>query len=269
MTAKKNHAKLVNHVVDEAIKTADTTAKTIVVGNVAYPAEWVQPTKTFSITSCVENHKYNEDYNSMSDDEQKNNPSFKMGIRVLTTAEAALVNYDRHNEGQVTAGRMIWVSEFDIRNAIFANPLLNTRREEILQLKNFDVLVGCIIKVRQIVVPQGASFVFPYGVDTNVAENIVIINVVESIAMCPYGRVAATEQRDMIVDYARENKLSADATLHVLKDYIVLDATTRDLLVKDLNPKAEETSQLIGTLKAMQDAGLDATVIAAFLANNK
>lgn len=269
MSAKKNNAELVNNVVAEAIKTADTTAKTIVVGNVAYPAEWVQPTKTFSITSCVENHKYNEDYNSMSDDEQKNNPSFKMGIRVLTTAEAALVNYDRHNEGQVTAGRMIWVSEFDIRNAIFANPLLNTRREEILQLKNFDVLVGCIIKVRQIVVPQGASFVFPYGVDTNVAENIVIINVVESIAMCPYGRVAATEQRDMIVDYARENKLSADATLHVLKDYIVLDATTRDLLVKDLNPKAEETSQLIGTLKAMQDAGLDATVIAAFLANNK
>ena len=273
MTKAKNNAELVNTVVnqtvDATVATEVTEAKTIVVGNVSYPASWVQPTKTFNITSIVENKTYLEEYNNMDDDTQKTHPSFKLGIRVLTTDEAKLVNYDRHNDGQVTSGRMLWVSEFDIRNSIYANPLLNERRDEILQLKQFDLLVGCVVKVRQIVVPAGATFVYPFSSETNVAENNVIINLVESVSMCPYGRVDGTRQRDMILEYASNNKLSADACLHMLKDHLVVDDTTKDLLVKDLNPKAEETAQLISTLKSMQDAGLDPSIIASFLANNK
>ena len=273
MTKAKNNAELVNTVVnqtvDATVATEVTEAKTIVVGNVSYPASWVQPTKTFNITSIVENKTYLEEYNNMDDDTQKTHPSFKLGIRVLTTDEAKLVNYDRHNDGQVTSGRMLWVSEFDIRNSIYANPLLNERRDEILQLKQFDLLVGCVVKVRQIVVPAGATFVYPFSSETNVAENNVIINLVESVSMCPYGRVDGTRQRDMIIDYATSHKLSADACLHMLSEHLVVDATTKDLLVKDLNPKAEETAQLISTLKSMQDAGLDPSIIASFLANNK
>lgn len=273
MTKANNNAKLVNNVVnatvDATVATESTEVKTIVVGNVSYPTSWVQPTKTFNITSIVENKTYLEEYNTMDSDTQKTHPSFKLGIRVLTSDEAKLVNYDRHNDGQITSGRMLWVSEFDIRNSIFSNPLLNERREEILNLKQFDLLVGCVVKVRQIVVPTGAIFVYPYSSETNTAENNVIINLVESISMCPYGRVDGTRQRDMILDYASTHKLSADACLHMLKEHLVVDATTKDLLVKDLNPKAEETAQLIGTLKAMQDAGLDASIIASFLANNK
>ena len=272
MTARKNTAELVtktvaNTVANESVAT--TVPETVVIGNVSYPKAWVQPTKTFSITSIVENKKYMDEYNSMDEDTKKTHPAFKIGIRVLTSDEVKLINYDRNNDGQVTSGRMLWVTEFDVRNAIFSNPLLNERREEILNLKQFDLLVGCIVKVRQIVVPAGATFVYPYSAETNVAENNVIINLVESISMCPYGRVDGTRQRDMILDYATDHKLSADACLHMLKDHLVVDNTTRDLLIKDLNPKAEETAQLIGTLKAMQDAGLDASIIASFLANNK
>ena len=273
MTKAKNNAELVNNVVnatvDATVATETTETKSIVVGNVSYPKDWVQPTKTFNITSIVENKTYLEEYNAMDDDTQKTHPSFKLGIRVLTTDEAKLVNYDRHNDGQVTSGRMLWVSEFDIRNSIYANPLLNEKRDEILQLKQFDLLVGCVVKVRQIVVPAGATFVYPYRVEVNTAENNVIINLVESISMCPYGRVDGTRQRDMILDYATNHKLSADACLHMLSEHLVVDATTKDLLIKDLNPKAEETAQLINTLKAMQEAGLDASIISSFLANNK
>lgn len=273
MNKAKKNAELVNATVAETVATtvvAETNEpKTIVVGNVSYPKDWVQPTKTFNITSIVENKTYLEEYNNMDDDNQKNHPSFKLGIRVLTTDEAKLVNYDRHNDGQVTSGRMLWVSEFDIRNSIYANPLLNERRDEILQLKQFDLLVGCIVKVRQIVVPAGATFVYPYSVEVNTAETNVIINLVESISMCPYGRVDGTRQRDMILEYASNNKLSADACLHMLNEHLVVDDTTKTLLIKDLNPKAEETAQLISTLKSMQDAGLDPSIIASFLANNK
>lgn len=273
MNKAKKNAELVNATVAETVATtvvAETNEpKTIVVGNVSYPKDWVQPTKTFNITSIVENKTYLEEYNNMDDDIQKNHPSFKLGIRVLTTDEAKLVNYDRHNDGQVTSGRMLWVSEFDIRNSIYANPLLNERRDEILQLKQFDLLVGCIVKVRQIVVPAGATFVYPYSVEVNTAETNVIINLVESISMCPYGRVDGTRQRDMILEYASNNKLSADACLHMLNEHLVVDDTTKTLLIKDLNPKAEETAQLISTLKSMQDAGLDPSIIASFLANNK
>lgn len=273
MTKAKKNAELVNATVAETVATtvvAETNEpKTIVVGNVSYPKDWVQPTKTFNITSIVENKTYLEEYNNMDDDTQKNHPSFKLGIRVLITDEAKLVNYDRHNDGQVTSGRMLWVSEFDIRNSIYANPLLNERRDEILQLKQFDLLVGCIIKVKQIVVPAGATFVYPYSVEVNTAETNVIINLVESISMCPYGRVDGTRQRDMILEYASNNKLSADACLHMLNEHLVVDDTTKTLLIKDLNPKAEETAQLISTLKSMQDAGLDPSIIASFLANNK
>lgn len=273
MTKAKKNAELVNATVAETVATtvvAETNEpKTIVVGNVSYPKDWVQPTKTFNITSIVENKTYLEEYNNMDDDTQKNHPSFKLGIRVLTTDEAKLVNYDRHNDGQVTSGRMLWVSEFDIRNSIYANPLLNERRDEILQLKQFDLLVGCVVKVRQIVVPAGATFVYPYSVEVNTAETNVIINLVESISMCPYGRVDGTRQRDMILEYASNNKLSADACLHMLNEHLVVDDTTKTLLIKDLNPKAEETAQLISTLKSMQDAGLDPSIIASFLANNK
>lgn len=273
MTKVKNNAEIVKSVVAETanatVATETTEPKTVVVGNVSYPKDWVQPTKTFNITSIVENKTYLEEYNNMDDDTQKTHPSFKLGIRVLTTDEAKLVNYDRHNDGQITTGRMLWISEFDIRNSIYANPLLNERRDEILQLKQFDLLVGCVVKVRQIVVPAGATFVYPYSSESNTAENNVIINLVESISMCPYGRVDGTRQRDMIIDYANAHKLSADACLHMLKEHLVVDDTTKDLLVKDLNPKAEETAQLIGTLKAMQEAGLDASIIASFLANNK
>lgn len=273
MTARKNTAELVKETIAKtAAETAGATStgsETIVVGNVSYPNDWVQPTKTFNITSIVENKTYLEEYNNMDDDTQKTHPSFKLGIRVLTTNEAKLVNYDRHNDGQVTSGRMLWVSEFDIRNSIYANPLLNDRRDEILQLKQFDLLVGCVVKVRQIVVPAGATFVYPYSTETNVAENNVIINLIESISMCPYGHVNGTHQRDMILDYATNHKLTADACLYTLKEHLIVDATTKDLLIKDLNPKAEETAQLIGTLKAMQEAGLDASIIASFLANNK
>lgn len=273
MTKAKKNAELVNATVAETVATtvvAETNEpKTIVVGNVSYPKDWVQPTKTFNITSIVENKTYLEEYNNMDDDTQKTHPSFKLGIRVLTTDEAKLVNYDRHNDGQVTSGRMLWVSEFDIRNSIYANPLLNERRDEILQLKQFDLLVGCVVKVRQIVVPAGATFVYPYSVEVNTAETNVIINLVESISMCPYGRVDGTRQRDMILEYASNNKLSADACLHMLNEHLVVDDTTKTLLIKDLNPKAEETAQLISTLKSMQDAGLDPSIIASFLANNK
>lgn len=272
MTAIKNTAELVTETVANIVATetvANTVPETVVIGNVSYPKAWVQPTKTFSITSIVENKKYIDEYNSMDEDTKRTHPAFKIGIRVLTNDEVKLINYDRNNDGQVTSGRMLWVTEFDVRNAIFSNPLLNERREEILNLKQFDLLVGCVVKVRQIVVPAGATFVYPYSSESNTAENNVIINLVESISMCPYGRVDGTRQRDMIIDYANAHKLSADACLHMLKEHLVVDDTTKDLLVKDLNPKAEETSQLIGTLKAMQDAGLDATVIAAFLANNK
>lgn len=273
MTKAKKNAELVNATVAETVATtvvAETNEpKTIVVGNVSYPKDWVQPTKTFNITSIIENKTYLEEYNNMDDDIQKNHPSFKLGIRVLTTDEAKLVNYDRHNDGQVTSGRMLWVSEFDIRNSIYANPLLNERRDEILQLKQFDLLVGCVVKVRQIVVPAGATFVYPYSVEVNTAETNVIINLVESISMCPYGRVDGTRQRDMILEYASNNKLSADACLHMLNEHLVVDDTTKTLLIKDLNPKAEETAQLISTLKSMQDAGLDPSIIASFLANNK
>lgn len=273
MTKAKKNAELVNATVAETVATtvvAETNEpKTIVVGNVSYPKDWVQPTKTFNITSIVENKTYLEEYNNMDDDTQKNHPSFKLGIRVLITDEAKLVNYDRHNDGQVTSGRMLWVSEFDIRNSIYANPLLNERRDEILQLKQFDLLVGCVVKVRQIVVPAGATFVYPYSVEVNTAETNVIINLVESISMCPYGRVDGTRQRDMILEYASNNKLSADACLHMLNEHLVVDDTTKTLLIKDLNPKAEETAQLISTLKSMQDAGLDPSIIASFLANNK
>lgn len=272
MTAIKNTAELVTETVANTVATetvATTVPETIVVGNVSYPKAWVQPIKTFSITSIVENKKYIDEYNAMDEDTKKSHPSFKIGIRVLTSDETKLVNYDRNNDGQVTSGRMLWVSEFDVRNAIFSNPLLNERREEILNLKQFDLLVGCVVKVRQIVVPAGATFVYPYSVETNVAENNVIISLVESISMCPYGRVDGTRQRDMIIDYATSHKLSADACLHMLDKHLVVDATTKDLLIKDLNPKAEETSQLISTLKAMQDAGLDPTIIATYLANNK
>lgn len=269
----KKNAELVNATVTETINTVvatePTEVKTIVVGNVSYPTSWVQPTKTFNITSIVENKTYLEEYNSMDDDTQKTHPSFKIGIRVLTSDEAKLVNYDRHNDGQITSGRMLWVSEFDIRNSIFSNPLLNERREEILNLKQFDLLVGCVVKVKQIVVPTGATFVYPYSSETNTAENNVIINLVESISMCPYGRVDGTRQRDMILEYASDHKLSADACLHMLKEHLVVDDTTRKLLIKDLDPKAEETSQLINTLKAMQEAGLDPSIIAIFAANNK
>lgn len=273
MAKAKKNAELVNATVAETVATtvvAETNEpKTIVVGNVSYPKDWVQPTKTFNITSIIENKTYLEEYNNMDDDIQKNHPSFKLGIRVLTTDEAKLVNYDRHNDGQVTSGRMLWVSEFDIRNSIYANPLLNERRDEILQLKQFDLLVGCVVKVRQIVVPAGATFVYPYSVEVNTAETNVIINLVESISMCPYGRVDGTRQRDMILEYASNNKLSADACLHMLNEHLVVDDTTKTLLIKDLNPKAEETAQLISTLKSMQDAGLDPSIIASFLANNK
>lgn len=273
MTKANKNTELVNATVAETVATTVATEaaepKTIVVGNVSYPKDWVQPTKTFNITSIVENKTYLEEYNSMDNDTQKTHPSFKIGIRVLTTDEAKLINYDRHNDGQITSGRMLWVTEFDVRNAIFSNPLLNERREEILNLKQFDLLVGCVVKVRQIVVPAGATFVYPYSSESNTAENNVIINLVESISMCPYGRVDGTRQRDMIIDYANAHKLSADACLHILKDHLVVDDTTKTLLIKDLNPKAEETAQLIGTLKAMQDAGLDPTIIASFLANNK
>lgn len=273
MNKAKKNAELVNATVAETVATtvvAETNEpKTIVVGNVSYPKDWVQPTKTFNITSIIENKTYLEEYNNMDDDIQKNHPSFKLGIRVLTTDEAKLVNYDRHNDGQVTSGRMLWVSEFDIRNSIYANPLLNERRDEILQLKQFDLLVGCVVKVRQIVVPAGATFVYPYSVEVNTAETNVIINLVESISMCPYGRVDGTRQRDMILEYASNNKLSADACLHMLNEHLVVDDTTKTLLIKDLNPKAEETAQLISTLKSMQDAGLDPSIIASFLANNK
>ena len=244
-------------------------AETIVIGNVSYPASWVQPSKTFSITSMVENKTYLEEYNSMDSDTQKTHPAFKAGMRVLTSNEVKLINYDRNNDGQITTGRMLWVSEFDMRNAIFANPLLNERREEILNLKQFDLLVGCAVKARQIVVPAGANYIYPFSVESMVAENNVIINLIESISMCPYGRVDGTRQRDMILEYATNNKLSANACLHMLKDHLVVDATTKDLLVKDLNPKAEETAQLIQTLKSMQEAGLDPSIIATFLANNK
>lgn len=273
MTKAKNNAELVKEVIAKtASEDATTTVVedvTVVVGNVSYPKNWVQPTKTFNITSIVENKTYLEEYNNMDEDTQKTHPSFKLGIRVLTTDEAKLVNYDRHNDGQVTSGRMLWVSEFDIRNSIYSNPLLNERRDEILQLKQFDLLVGCVVKVRQIVVPAGATFVYPYTVESNVAENIVIINLIESISMCPYGRVDGTRQRDMILEYASNNKLSADACLHMLNEHLVVDDTTKTLLIKDLNPKAEETAQLISTLKSMQDAGLDPSIIATFLANNK
>jgi hypothetical protein len=87
--------------------------------------------------------------------------------------------------------------------------------------------------------------------------------------MCPYGRVDGTRQRDMILEYASNHKLSADACLHMLNEHHVVDDTTKTLLIKDLNPKAEETAQLISTLKSMQDAGLDPSIIATFLANNK
>ena len=273
MTKAKKNAELVKEIIAKTAAEIGASeaaeANTIVVGNVSYPASWVQPTKTFNITSIVENKTYLEEYNAMDDDTQKNHPSFKLGIRVLTTDEAKLVNYDRHNDGQVTSGRMLWVSEFDIRNSIYANPLLNERRDEILQLKQFDLLVGCVVKVRQIVVPAGATFMYPYSVEVNTAENNVIINLVESISMCPYGRVDGTRQRDMIIDYATSHKLSADACLHMLSEHLVVDATTKGLLVKDLNPKAEETAQLINTLKAMQEAGLDTSIINSFLANNK
>ena len=273
MTKAKKNAELVNAVVnatvDATVATEAAEAKTIVVGNVSYPASWVQPSKTFAITSIVENKTYLNEYNAMDDDTQKTHPAFKLGVRVLTNDEVKLINYDRHNDGQVTNGRMLWVSEFDIRNAIYANPLLNERRDEILQLKQFDLLVGCMIKARQIVVPAGATFIYPYSTEVNTAENNVIINVVEIISMCPYGRVDGTRQRDMILEYAASHKLSADACLHMLKEHLVVDDTTKDLLVKDLNPKAEETAQLIGTLKAMQEAGLDPSIIASFLANNK
>lgn len=272
MTAKKNTAELVTKTVANTVATESVTTtvpETVVIGNVSYPKAWIQPTKTFSITSIVENKKYIDEYNSMDEDTKRTHPAFKIGIRVLTNDEVKLINYDRNNDGQVTSGRMLWVTEFDVRNAIFSNPLLNERREEILNLKQFDLLVGCVVKVRQIVVPAGATFVYPYSVEVNTAENNVIINLVESISMCPYGRVDGTRQRDMILDYASNNKLSADACLHMLKDHLVVDNTTRDLLVKDLNPKAEETAQLIGTLKAMQEAGLDPSIISSFLANNK
>lgn len=272
MTKAKNNAELVKEVIAKTASEDATTVVedvTVVVGNVSYPKNWVQPTKTFNITSIVENKTYLEEYNNMDEDTQKTHPSFKLGIRVLTTDEAKLVNYDRHNDGQVTSGRMLWVSEFDIRNSIYSNPLLNERRDEILQLKQFDLLVGCVVKVRQIVVPAGATFVYPYTVESNVAENIVIINLIESISMCPYGRVDGTRQRDMILEYASNNKLSADACLHMLNEHLVVDDTTKTLLIKDLNPKAEETAQLISTLKSMQDAGLDPSIIATFLANNK
>ena len=273
MTKAKNNAELVNNVVnatvDATVATEATETKSIVVGNVSYSKDWVQPTKTFNITSIVENKKYIEEYDAMDDDTKRTHPAFKLGVRVLTSDEAKLINYDRHNDGQVTTGRMLWISEFDIRNSIYANPLLNERRDEILQLKQFDLLVGCVVKVRQIVVPAGATFVYPFSSETNVAENNVIINLVESISMCPYGRVDGTRQRDMILEYASAHKLSADACLHMLSEHLILDATTKDLLVKDLNPKAEETAQLIGTLKAMQEAGLDPTIIATYLANNK
>ena len=273
MTKAKNNAELVNNVVnatvDATVATETTEPKTIVVGNVSYPKDWVQPSKTFSITSIVENKKYIEDYDAMDEDTKRTHPAFKLGVRVLTNDELKLINYDRHNEGQVTSGRMLWISEFDIRNSIYANPLLNERRDEILQLKQFDLLVGCVVKVRQIVVPAGATFVYPFSAETNVAENNLIVNLVESISMCPYGRVDGTRQRDMILDYASNNKLSADACLHMLKEHLIVDDTTKTLLIKDLNPKAEETAQLINTLKAMQEAGLDASIISSFLANNK
>lgn len=272
MTAIKNTAELVTKTVANIVATetiANTVPETVVIGNVSYPKAWVQPTKTFSITSIVENKKYIDEYNSMDEDTKRTHPAFKIGIRVLTNDEVKLINYDRNNDGQVTSGRMLWVTEFDVRNAIFSNPLLNERREEILNLKQFDLLVGCVVKVRQIVVPAGATFVYPYSSEVNTAENNVIINLVESIAMCPYGRVDGTRQRDMVLDYASDHKLSADACLHMLKDHLVVDATTKDLLVKDLNPKVEETAQLINTLKSMQEAGLDPSIIASFLANNK
>lgn len=244
-------------------------AETIVIGNVSYPSSWVQPSKTFSITSMVENKTYLEEYNAMDHDTQKTHPAFKAGMRVLTNNEVKLINYDRNNDGQITTGRMLWVSEFDMRNAIFANPLLNERREEILNLKQFDLLVGCAVKARQIVVPAGANYIYPFSVESMVAENNVIINLIENISMCPYGRVDGTRQRDMILEYAHDHKLSADACLHMLKDHLIVDDTTRKLLIKDLDPKAEETSQLINTLKAMQEAGLDPSIIAIFAANNK
>ena len=272
MTARKNTAKLVTKTVANTVATesaATTVPETVVIGNVSYPKAWVQPTKTFSITSIVENKKYVDEYDAMDEDTKKTHPSFKIGIRVLTSDETKLVNYDRNNDGQVTTGRMLWISEFDIRNAVFSNPLLNERREEILNLKQFDLLVGCVIKVKQIVVPTGATFVYPFSSEVNTAENNLIISLVDSVSMCPYGRVDGTRQRDMILDYASNNKLSADACLHMLKEHLVVDATTKDLLVKDLNPKAEETAQLINTLKSMQEAGLDPSIIASFLANNK
>lgn len=250
--------------------TVETDAvETIVIGNVSYPSSWVQPCKTFSLTSMVENKTYLEEYNAMDHDTQKTHPAFKVGMRVLTNNEVKLINYDRNNDGQITTGRMLWVSEFDMRNAIFANPLLNERREEILNLKQFDLLVGCAVKARQIVVPAGANYIYPFSVESMVAENNVIINLIENISMCPYGRVDGTRQRDMILEYAHDHKLSADACLHMLKDHLIVDDTTRKLLIKDLDPKAEETSQLINTLKAMQEAGLDPSIIAIFAANNK
>ena len=69
MTKAKNNAELVNATVAETVATTVVTEtnepKTIVVGNVSYPKDWVQPTKTFSITSIVENKKYIDEYNAL------------------------------------------------------------------------------------------------------------------------------------------------------------------------------------------------------------
>ena len=108
MTARKNTAELVTKTVANTVATesaATTVPETVVIGNVSYPKAWVQPTKTFSITSIVENKKYVDEYDAMDEDTKKTHPSFKLGIRVLTTDEAKLEYVQKHTQDAVEKAR--------------------------------------------------------------------------------------------------------------------------------------------------------------------
>lgn len=192
----------------------NTTAEYTVVGNHQYLADRVTRSKlTITSSGIVKTYSSTDAYNARyakvnghtpdhEEDDDVDVPRWQMWVHTL---ERNVVNYKKQE--LVNYGHTLFFKNWDMSHAVATNMILRKLYfNDIMNLCNFDVLIGAQFNIVQIVCKQGEVVHNPYSNNKDAGftfnEHDDVITALESIKLCPYIGDNGLEQMMIIKAYA-------------------------------------------------------------------
>lgn len=193
---------------------ASTTPEYVVVGNHQYLADRVTRSKlTITSSGIVKTYSSTDAYNARyaevnghtpdhEEDDDVDVPRWQMWVHTL---ERNVVNYKKQE--LVNYGHTLFFKNWDMSHAVATNMVLRKLYfNDIMNLCNFDVLIGAQFNIVQIVCKQGEVVHNPYSNNKDAGftfnEHDDVITALESIKLCPYIGDNGLEQMMIIKAYA-------------------------------------------------------------------